>query len=71
MRNRPKVGSAVQDTSPWIARFLLMQLVKLVDRNTKDVTEDCRSASVARGETGHAAMHPLVGAGLSRIYILE
>ena len=71
MRHRPKVGSAVQDTSPWIARFLSMRLVKPVDPNTKDVMDNCRSASVARGETSHAAMHPLVGAGLSRIYILE
>ena len=71
MRHRPKVASAVQDTYPWIARFLSVQLVKPVDQDIKDVMEHCRSASVARGETGHAAMHLLVGAGRLRIYILE
>ena len=48
-----------------------MQLVKLADQNIKDVMEYCRSASVARRETGHAAMRPLVAAGQSRICILE
>lgn len=48
-----------------------MQLVKLVDQNTKGVMEHCRFVSDARKRTGRATMRPLVVADQSRIYILE
>lgn len=71
MRPRPKAACRIQDSSPWIARFLSLPLVTPADQNTKDVMERYRSASVARRGTGHAAMHPLVVADRSRICILK
>lgn len=68
---RPKAASKVQDSSPWIVRFLSLQPVKLVDQNTKDVTEHNRFAIVARKGIGRAIMHLLVVADQLRICIPE
>ena len=71
MRQRPKVEPASQGIYPWIARFLSMQPVKLVDQNTKDVMERCRFVPVARRGTGRATTHPLVVANQLRTCTLE